>query len=357
MTDKKNILITGVADYWGYRVAQKILEQGRFHVIGVDHEKPQLELKDLDFIQADVRNRYLVELIRSENIDTFCHLVFKDSLRPNETAFDINVMGTIKVLGACVEAGVRKVVIKSSTMVYGAQPTNPGFLIEDSPLNGSRSYGYIRDQVEIEAFCNGFRRQYPQIILTILRFPHIIGPTVDSPLTRFLSHPYAPMLLGFEPITQVIHERDVVRGLIHAIENDHPGAFNLAAEGNIPFLRMLSLVGKMPIPLVHLFAYWSLDLFKSTAQKFIPIDPDYLRYRWVADINRMRKELAFEPLYTAEEALREYAGVLRTKGFSPESSLLTNEEDLLRDTIERRRRERASKIKGESLSTRRQRKK
>jgi UDP-glucose 4-epimerase len=341
MPKKKVILVTGVASYWGYRVSQKLLEKKRYEVIGVDRQKPDPEIKGLDFIQADIRNPLMVDLFKSEDIDTVCHLLFSESLHPNEFAFDNNVLGSIKTFGACAEAGVRKIITMSSTMVYGARPTNPGFISEDSPLNGSTKYGYIRDLVEIEAFCNGFRRQHSQIIMTTLRFPHIIGPTAVTPLTRYLSTSFPPVLLGFEPMIQIIHEKDVIRAFLHVIDNDHPGVFNIAAEGVFPLMRVLGMVGKTPLPVIHLLAYWGVNLFGAAAQKHLPIDPDYLRFRWVADLTRMRKRLGFLPSYTAEEALREFSGELRTRAFLPESTSLAYDEERLRDTIERRQRDRA----------------
>lgn len=340
MEKRRIVAISGVSGYWGSEVARQLAENPELHVIGIDKEKPQVEIEELDFIQADIRNPLLTELLKNEQVNTFCHLAFTDSYRPNEASFDSNVMGTVKVFGACVEAGVRKIILKSSTQVYGARPTNPGFLTEDSPLRGSRRYGYIRDMVEIEAFCNGFRRQHPQVNLTILRFPNIIGPDVDSPMTTFLSDPTTPILLGFDPMLQFIHQQDVINSLVHVILADHPGVFNVAADGLLPLLRVLGMIGKLPIPVVHLLSYWSFNIVGASAHRFWPIDPDYLRYRWVADTARMRQLLEFLPFYTAEEALREYAGELRTRKYLPEEVDLAYDEERLRDTIERRKRRR-----------------
>jgi UDP-glucose 4-epimerase len=272
-----------------------------------------------------------------------CHLVFQDATHASETAFDVNVMGSMKVLGMCAEAGVRKVVLKSSMSVYGASPQNPVFLTEDAPLQGGRSSGATRDLVEIEAFCNGFRRQVPEMMLTILRFPGIIGPKCDTPLTRFLKQPLAPTLMGFDPQMQVIHEKDVVGALLHAIENDAPGVFNIAAEGNLPFSRILALAAKVNIPVFHLFAYWGTSAAAGVGVKasaYFPIELDYLRYSWVGDLTRMREAFGYAPQYTAEEALREFAGEQRLRRYTPDAAALAYDEERLRDTIERRRRSR-----------------
>jgi UDP-glucose 4-epimerase len=313
------------------------------HVIGTDIDLPEEEIDGLDFIRADVRNPLMADLLRSEAVDTVCHLAFTPSTRPNEAAFDKNVMGTAKLLAACGEAGVRKVVFKSSTAVYGARPSNPAFLTEERSLRGSRRYGYTRDLVEIEKFCNGFRHRVPEMALTILRFASIIGPTVDSPVTRFLREPLAPSLLGFDPRMQLVHEDDVVDGLLYGILRDAPGVFNVAAEDVLPLNRIRGLAGKPPLVLFHPFVYWGFDLLSGRADwvdQSLPMDPDYLRYPWVADLARMRDELGFEPRYSAEDALQEFSALNEMRDSLSESEILALSEERLRTTMQQRQRAR-----------------
>lgn len=349
MSERKVIMVTGVSSYWGAQVAARLTaemdseDMPKYHVIGLDSEPPEHEIEGLDYIQADVRNPLMVNLLATENVHTVCHLVFMERVHPNEAAFDLNVMGTMKIMGACAEAGVSKIVLKSSMMVYGAKPGNPAYITEEYPIQGSSSYGYTRDLMEIEAFCNGFRRQVPEIDLTTLRFSGILGPKVHTPLTRFLKEPLAPVLMGFDPLMQVIHEQDVVRALVYAIRNDIPGAFNVAAEGVMPLRRLLTLAAKFPVPVFHPLAYLGAEVIGGLGMqtdRYMPIEPDYLRYPWVGDLKKMRTELNFVPDYTAEEALREFAGEQRMRRYQPESAELSYDEERLRDTIERRRRAR-----------------
>jgi UDP-glucose 4-epimerase len=335
MKDQRVVLVTGVAGYWGSQVAARLVAQPGLHVLGLDDRPPAAEIKDLDFIQANVRNPLLTDLLRDEAVDTVCHLAFVDSTRPTEQAFDVNVMGAMHVLAACGAAGVRKVILKSSTLIYGAQATNSAFLRENHPLNGSRGYGNVRDLVEMEAFCNGFRGQNPNLLLTVLRFAHIVGPKCDTPMTRFLRDEEALVLLGFDPMTQVIHEADVAAALVHAVQHDVPGVFNVAADGAMPLWRLMGLAGKVAVPVFHPLAYLSVSLFGPRAA---PIDIDYLRYPCVADLHKMRHELKFVPQYTADEALREFAAQQRLRSYLPESAVRAYDEERLRDTLERRRR-------------------
>ena len=264
-----------MAGYWGSRIAARLASEPGYDVIGLDTEPPAEEIKGLDFVQADIHSQLLAELLQAEGVDTVCHLAFVDTARPHEATFELNVIGTTRVLGACTQAGVRKVVLKSSTAVYGARPSNPAFLTEEHSLRGSRRWGTVRDLVEIETFCHSVRHQHPDITLTILRFPSIVGPTADTPMTRFLLEPAALSLLGFDPMMQLIHEDDVV-ALLHAVKEDVPGAFNIAATDALPLSRIRGLVGKLPFSVLHMCANWSVSLLGTAllgVKRYLPIDP------------------------------------------------------------------------------------
>jgi UDP-glucose 4-epimerase len=340
MTEDGAILVTGVAGYWGFRVAARLLDHPGRRVIGLDAEQPAREIDGLDFIQADVRNPLLAELLEVAGVSRVCHLAFAETARPSEGAFDLNVMGTAQVLRHCAQSGVRKVVLKSSTAVYGARPSNPAFLGEEHALRGSRRTGTTRDLVEIESFCDGFRHQQPDLLLTILRFASIVGPAADTPMTRFLKEPAAPSLLGFDPMMQLIHEDDVVEALVHAVFYDAPGAFNVAADDALPLNKIRGLAGKPPLAVLHPFAYRGAKWLRKAGlrmDRYLPIEPDYLRYPWVGDLARMRDDLGFAPRFTAEETLREFAEVHRAGRFREGSVSLAREEERLRAIIEQRR--------------------
>lgn len=347
MSEKRVALITGVAGYWGARVAQKLAADPRFHVLGLDAEQPKDAIQGLDFIQADIRNPLLVELFKSEKVEIVCHLAFQESTRPTETAFDHNVMGTMKVLGACAESGVKKIILTSSTAVYGAQPKNSAYLVEESPLAGSQSFGSVRNLIEIEDFCNGFRGQNPDQVLTILRFANIIGPTAKTPMTNFLREPLSPSLLGFDPMMQLIHEDDVVSSIMQTVQHDYPGVFNIAAEDLLPLSKVMGLAGKMRLPVFHPLAYWGYSMIGGSGLRLfkrVPIELDYIRYRWVGDLQKMREVLHFEPAFTAEETLREFADQNRVKQFVPEAISRVYDVDRLKNIIEWRRQSRDPQV-------------
>jgi UDP-glucose 4-epimerase len=309
-------------------------------IIGLDGETLGESAASFDFIQADVRNPLLVDLLKAEAIHTVCHLKFVHHVRRSQAASDVNVMGTSNLLSACAEAGVKKVIFTSSTMVYGAHPDNSTALSEEHTLRGSRSYGYVKDMLDIEALSREFQRQIPELGLTILRCANVVGPTVDSPMTRFLRNRWAPALMGFDPMMQLIHEDDVLEALVHATCSDVPGVFNLAAERAMPLSQIMALSGKVQLPLPHPLAYWGTGVLgrgRMQLDRCLPIEPDYLRYPWVADLTKMRDVMGFAARYTADEALSEFAARPR---YMSRPETLTADEKRLRATLERRRRAR-----------------
>lgn len=340
MNDRRIILVTGVADYWGARVAQELVRNPDYHIIGLDNKPPSEPVGGLDFIQADIRNSLLAELLRIEGVNTVCHLKFQDTARLSQAAFDINIMGTINLLEASADADVRKVVVMSSTAVYGARPGNPAFITERNSLNRNHNYGYTGYLGEIEAFCEGYKRQSLDVQLTILRFANIVGPTATTPLTRFLSEPFPPVLLGFDPMLQIIHENDVIGALVHAIDNDVAGPYNIASEGVIPLSKLLAMVGKVPLPLFHPCAYKGVTFLRrrgSPISKYVPIELDFLRYPCVGDLTRMHNDLGFAPRYTAEETIREYVVQTQIRGYDSDTESIAQDEENLREIIERRK--------------------
>ncbi len=307
MTDSQVILITGVAGYWGRRLAQRLLAEPGVRVVGLDREPPPAiaPLPGMTYIQNDLRQPTLADALTAAQVDAVCHLSFRPSQTHTEAAFDFNVMSTINLFGACAQAGVRQIVVKSSTAVYGARHDNPAFLRETHPLRGHRQYGTVRYQMEIEHFCRKFHHTDPQARLTLLRFANIIGPTADTPMTRFLREAGAPVLLGFDPLLQFIHEDDVVEALAHALLAGVAGVFNVAAPPPIPLTRVLALAQKIPVILPHTLAYWAATLAPDL-ERYAPLPLDYVRYRWVADTEQMSEVLGFTPTITADEALRAF---------------------------------------------------
>ncbi|HLF89539.1 MAG TPA: NAD-dependent epimerase/dehydratase family protein [Anaerolineales bacterium] len=289
------LLITGVSSYWGQRVATELAQQTEteLRLLGLDRRPPQNDIPGLDFIRGNLSNPLMVDLLTAENVETVLYL------DASESGFQF--------LPMCAEAGVHRVILKSSTTVYGAHPGNSLYLAETHTLD-PKPRGSLRPLVELETFANGLAAQHPGLSLTILRFAHILGPTAETPLARFLLDDRAPTLLGFNPLFQLIHEDDVVAALVHATLNDLPGAYNIAAEDAHPLNKILALVGKLPLPIVH-------PLAASLPTRLTPLPVEHLRYPCLASLDRMNNDFGLTPAHTAEETVTEFATEVRVAEF------------------------------------------
>jgi UDP-glucose 4-epimerase len=312
---RRNIAITGAASFLGENLVG-LLEQddGVAKIVSLDIKTPSTAGKNTRGYDVDLAHRSaeerIAEVLAAEQIDTLVHLAFLGSPSPAiARAHELESVGTMHVVNACRRSHVHKVVMWSQTMLYGAHPTNPNFLTERHPLRARRSEPFFMDKIEAEADLQRFGSPGQGRVVTILRTAPILGPSVESFLTRYLSHRIVPTVLGFDPLWQFVHEADAVVAFKLAIFRDAPGIFNIVGDGVLPLSTVVRLAGRTPVPLPRSLtktvvgAMWVAQLAEAP-----PSFVDYLQYICVADGDRARQALGFSPTYTTREALVDYAG-------------------------------------------------
>jgi UDP-glucose 4-epimerase len=347
MNSKKVVLVTGISSYWGVRAAAKLHLEPDLHVIGLDQKPPCIDIEGLDYVEVGIENPLLSDFLIAEGVDVICHLGFLESVERNAGMSAENVNEASAILQAGRQAGVRQIVLMSSTAVYGAHADNPALLTEDMPLRGSHRYGYTHDWLEAEAIVETFRDEESETSVAVLRFANIVGSSADTPFTRFLNQPNPVILLGFDPVMQFIHEQDVVEALAYAVMKDADGPFNIAADGTMPLTRMMRLIRRRPMPIIHPFAYRSMihaRKWKCGHSHKPPIEWDYLRFPWVTDTSKMHSELGFSPTISSEEALLEYAGRWLPDSKESEDDLSLSAEAHMREIMQQRENLRAGAV-------------
>jgi UDP-glucose 4-epimerase len=233
---------------------------------------------------------------------------------------EINVIGTMQLLAACQKApSVRKLVVKSTAAVYGSSPRDPALFTEDvEPRRLPRS-GYAKDAVEVEGYVRGFGRRRPDVTLSLLRFTNFIGPTIDTPLTRYLSLPVVPTVLGFDPRIQLCHEDDGIEVLRRSVLEEHPGIYNVGGPGVLLLSQALRRLGRptvpVPSPAVSLVAH----AFRGAGLvDFSPEQMRYLAHGRVVDGSRLAAALRWSPRPTAH-AFDDFVRVAQNRLVTPES--------------------------------------
>ncbi|MCW2681229.1 MAG: NAD-dependent dehydratase [Frankiales bacterium] len=304
------VLVTGVSRYLGGRLAGALAADPSIErVIGVDTVPPRPEQKRLlgrtEFVRADIRNPLIAKVVAQAEVDTVVHMnVIATPLGAGgRTAMkEINVIGTMQLLAACQKApSMRKLVVKSTTAVYGSSPRDPALFTESVEPRALPKSGYAKDAVEVEGYVRGFGRRRPDVTLSLLRFTNFIGPSIETPLTRYFSLPVVPTVLGFDPRIQLCHEDDGIEVLSRAVQEDHPGIFNVGGSGVLLLSQAIRRLGKpalpVPSPAVSLVA----RAFRSAGLvDFSPEQMRYLEHGRVADVSRLQAEFGWGPRPTAQ---------------------------------------------------------
>lgn len=253
------------------------------------------------------RGQALEALLRELNPAVVLHLDQPGEERAGERAGQLQA---IDLLGACAAIGVGRVVLRSSTLVYGASPDNPALLCEGAPLRAEQQPGLQCDYVAIEHTAQAAALRSPAMAIAVLRCAPLIGGGISSPLARYLSQPRPLTLRGFDPRLQVLHSDDAAVAFALAALVPARGAFNLAAADVISLGRAIRLAGRQPLPLGPL-AFSGARLTQPLTgpiRASLPFDPAFLQYACVADTRRARSELGWAPQHTAAAAVAELAG-------------------------------------------------
>ena len=300
------LAITGVSGYVGQHLLRHVAQDSGRPVVGVDINAPLFAPPQMKFYSIDIRQGYLREVFERERVETVVHLAFV--LRPG---FDVglmhefNVEGSRNVLEAAAAGGAKKVLVMSSTAVYGANPDNPPALAEDTPLRGHPGFPYVRDQIAVERLAIEFGATHPDIEVVILRPCIIYGRRTRSFLLDFFRRmPVLPMPGGANPPLQFIHVDDAVRALQLSLAKGR-GAYNVIGRGTISYAEVAHMLRKRTVYVPRAVAYTTLDLLGMTrlVEGLPPYILDFVTYPWVADGGKAERELGFRAKFSSREAL------------------------------------------------------
>jgi UDP-glucose 4-epimerase len=253
-------------------------------------------------------DRRLVDVLQEEEVDTVVHAAFfTDPRRDVEYAHELESIGTLHLMAACAAAGVEHVVLRSFTAVYGARGQNPSFLTEDHEPHPDRRFWWIRDKLEAEEHALAFARRYPEMTVTVLRLAPLIGPGVYTFYTRLFSRRVVSVVLGYDPLLQLLHPDDALAAFEAALAARRPGVFNVVPRDAMSLLTALHLADKLTVPVAHPLAYLIADLLWSAGLGEAPGGfIDYVRFPCVADGAKAARELAFTARHGSREALIDY---------------------------------------------------
>lgn len=300
----KKIVITGIAGRLGRLAAQHLHRTPGYTVVGLDRRPFAEKPKDIEHHQVDLRSKKARDLFRHGDVHALVHMGVMH--RPRTSSAELyswNINGTARLLEYCMAYGVPKVVVLSSANVYGPRPDNAQFLTEEAPLLAAQRFPGMRDLVEIDHMASSFFWRARDIETVILRPVHILGRVQNAP-SNYLRRRSVPSLLGFDPMVQVIHERDVVEAVVCALAPGVRGIYNVTGPGEVPLSTVLNELGRRRVPVPHIMAkpVWSAA-FRLGLSGFPADEFDFIRYVCMVDGSRARAELGFQPRRSLRETI------------------------------------------------------
>lgn len=296
------VAVTGAASGAGALLTQRLAESDEIkHVLALDERRG--DVTEAQWHVLDVRDPAIADKLRGA--DVVVHLAVDLDLGTDPAARTAyNVRGTQTVLTAAAAAGVRRVVLCTSAMVYGALPDNDVPLAEDAELRATAEATGVGDLMEIERLAQRAPRAHPGLNVTVVRPAILVGGT-DTALTRYFESPRLLVVAGSRPTWQFCHVEDLVEALEYAALEKVEGELAVGCDGWLEQeeVEELSGIRRMELPSAVALGAASrlhrLGLTPSPAG-----DLAYTMHPWAVSGSRLH-EAGWRPRWTNEEVLAE----------------------------------------------------
>ncbi|MFF8259377.1 SDR family oxidoreductase [Streptomyces virginiae] len=296
------IAVTGAATGVGAALVSRLAASDEVkQVVAIDERRGDCAAAQWHVL--DVRDPAIAEKLRGA--DVVVHLALDLDLETDPAARTAyNVRGTQTVLTAAAAAGVHRVVLCTSAMVYGALPDNDIPLSEDSELRATAEATGVGDLLEIERLGRRAPRAHPGLNVTVVRPAVLVGGT-DTALTRYFESPRLLVVAGSRPTWQFCHVEDLVSALEYAALEKVEGELAVGCEGWLEQeeVEELSGIRRMELPsAVALGAAARLHRIGLTPSP--AGDLAYTMHPWVVSVSGLHAA-GWRPRWTNEEVLAE----------------------------------------------------
>lgn len=300
--ENKEIVVTGGCGFIGSHIVEELLESNKVTIIdnlssGKIENLKNPNHENLTIIRENLLDADLDEILKGK--DYVFHLAAKvsvpgsvaDPLDYNET----NIDATVKLLIACKNNGIKKIVFSSSSAVYGENPNMP---LKESELPMPCS-PYAAQKASGELYLKSFYESYG-LNYVALRYFNVFGPKQDenSPYAAVIPKFISAILKGESPVIfgdgeqsrDFIFVKEIANANIAAAESDYNGIVNVA-------------LGKS-MTINHLFEVISDVLESDLPVKYLDERPGDIKHS-LADISNL-ENIDFKPEEDKfEEQLRE----------------------------------------------------
>jgi UDP-glucose 4-epimerase len=298
------VLVTGVAGKVGRLVAEE-LALAKHEVVGIDRRAWSDPPENVRMFECDIRKRAAEDVFRTERPDAVVHMATVTHLTAHsEDRYRINLGGTKTVFDFANRYGVKQAIFVGRHTYYGAASDSPLYHTEDEPPLALETFPELADLVAADLFAGTALWRLPEIDTAVLRFVYTLGPSRSGTLSTFLRGPRVPIILGYDPLFQFMHEKDVARAIALALNKRLRGVFNVSGPQPLPLSVIIRETGRAPLLVPE-------PLFRVMLGRFgLPRLPpgalSHIKYPVVIDSASFRAATGFEHAYDEYVTLREF---------------------------------------------------
>jgi len=282
---KPAVLITGAAGYLGQETLKQLVQHRdklcRLIAMDVREVAPQSRFAGIDYVCADIRSPEIAALFKKYGVEIVVHLaaIVTPGRKSNrELEYSIDVLGTKNILEACVQAGVRKIIVTSSGAAYGYYPDNPAWLQEADPLRGNEEFAYSYHKRLVEEMLARYREQHPELQQLIFRPGTVLGKNVSNPISALFEKNMVIGLRGASSPFVFVWDQDVAACIVKGVLDNKTGIYNLAGDGTLNMREIAAMLHKpyiqLPVSLVK-SGLWLLR--KLRLSQYGPEQVNFLR--------------------------------------------------------------------------------
>ena len=318
----RSLLVTGAGGYIGRQlVAALARAPGTLEtIVATDLRLPDADqrLLGISYEVADVRTTDLAALFRRHHTDVCVHLAAIVTPGPGDSRqheYEVDVVGSRRVLEASVATGVAKLIYTSSGAAYGYHADNPEWLDENDALRGNAEFAYSDHKRQVEELLARYRSEHPELLQLVFRPGTILGARAQNQITALFDGRFVLGLRGSDSPFVFIWDEDVVGAIAKGIREGGAGVFNLAGDGKLAMREIARILGKPYLALPPGLVAAALAVAKPLGlSRYGPEQVRFLMYRPVLANRRLQQEFGYRPRKTTREVFDLYLAARRQSG-------------------------------------------
>ena len=295
------VLIAGISSVTGRLVCSELLKRDH-KVCGIDVRPSSDISEEVEIHTVDIRKRAAEQVFRIFKPDAVVHMATVTHLeRSTEDRYRINLGGTKRVFEYCTTYNVKQLIFVGRHTVYGAVADAPLYHKEDSPPMAGTVFPELADLVAADLYAGQALWRYPDLNTVVLRVVYELGPSRHATLASFLKGPRVPMVFGFDPLFQIIHEFDIARAVVASLEGNIRGVYNVVGPDPVPLSVLIEQTGRSRVALPELLYKRVIGRFGLPTLSVGAIE--HIKYPVVVDGQAFRQATGFRHRYSEHEAM------------------------------------------------------